>query len=152
MTAYRQEKNYSCGSSAIRNVIYSLNGIVPSEKYVRRICQTTIQGTTEKGIIRGLTKLGYLTEEFYTENETTFKNRLKKRLTEGYKAITVIENDNHWIAVTGYENKRVVFVDSDFRKAEQRYTLNEFALISKNIDKIDKKICYYCIFITGIIN
>lgn len=152
MTAFKQEKKYSCGASAIRNVIYSLNGIVPSEKYVRRICQTTIQGTNEKGIIRGLTKLGYLTEEFYTENETTFKNKLKKRLSEGYKAIAIIQGNSHWIAITGYENKRVVFVDSDFRRAEQKYTLNEFALISKNIDKINKRECFYCIFISNLIS
>lgn len=152
MTAFKQEKNYSCGASAIRNVIHSLDGIVPSEKYVRRVCQTTIQGTTEKGLIRGLIKLGYFTEEFYTENETTFKNRLKKKLTSGFKAIAVIQGSSHWIAVTGYANKRVTFIDSDFRKAEQNFTLNEFALISGNIDKINKRVAYYCIFICEIIS
>jgi ABC-type bacteriocin/lantibiotic exporter with double-glycine peptidase domain len=145
---YRQEKPYSCASSAIRNVIESLNGIVPSEKYVRRICQTTIQGTNEKGIIRGLTKLGYSAEIFETSNEVTFKNRLKKILTQGKKAIVIIQENSHWIAVTGYSNKRIVFADSDFKKVEQRFTLNEFTMICRNIDKINKKTCYFMIVIS----
>ena len=49
-------------------------------------------------------------------------------------------------------SKRVVFVDSDFKRAEQKYTLNEFALISKNIDKINKRECFYCIFISNLIS
>lgn len=150
MTAFKQETPFSCGASAVRNVIKSLDGIVPSEKYVRRVCQTTMQGTTEKGLIRGLIKLGYHTEEFYTENETTFKNRLKKKLTLGFKAIAIIQGSSHWIAVTEYSNKRITFIDSDFKKAEQRYTLNEFALISKNIDKINKRVAYYCIFVSSL--
>ena len=145
---YKQEKPYSCASSAIRNVIESLNGIVPSEKYVRRICQTTLHGTDEKGIIRGLIKLGYSAEIFETSNETTFKNRLKKILIQGKKAIAVIDTHEHWIAVTGYSNKRIIFVDSDFKKVEQRFTLNEFTMICRNIDKINKKTCYFMIVIS----
>jgi predicted double-glycine peptidase len=145
---YRQETKFSCGASAIRNVIESLNGIVPSEKYVRRICQTTIQGTNEKGIIRGLIKLGYSAEIFETSNEVTFKNRLKKILTQGKKAIVIIQENSHWIAVTGYSNKRIIFADSDFKKVEQRFTLNEFTMICRNIDKINKKTCYFMIVIS----
>ena len=144
---YKQEKPYSCGSSAVRNVIESLGGVVPSEKYVRRICQTTIRGTDEKGIIRGLVKLGYSAEIFETSNETTFKNKLIKILKDGKKAITIIDNEIHWIAVTGYENKKIIFCDSDFKKAEQYFTVKEFLLISKNIDKLNKKQFYYMIVI-----
>jgi len=150
MTAFIQEKNYSCGASAVRNVIESLNGIVPSEKYVRRICKTTIQGTSDKGLVKGLTKLLYHTEEFYTENENTFKNKLIKILKDGKKAITIIQGSSHWIAVKGYENKKIIFVDSDFKKAEQLFTVKEFLLISKNIDKINKKQFYYMIIVSDI--
>ena len=118
---------------------------------MRRICNTTIQGTSERGLIKGLTKLLYCTEEFYTENETTFKNKLIKILKDGKKAITIIQGNSHWIAVKGYENKKIIFVDSDFKKAEQHFTVKEFLLISKNIDKINKKLFYYMIIVSDII-
>lgn len=145
---FKQETPYSCGSSAIRNVIESFGGVVPSEKYVRRICGTKIQGTDERGLIKGLNKLGYDVREYYTLNETAFKNQLIKILTQGKKAITVIENDAHWIAVTGYSNKRITFIDSDFKKAEQHFTLKEFLLISKNIDKIKLQSFYYMLVVS----
>jgi len=147
---FKQETPYSCAASAVRNIIESFGGVVPSEKYVRRICGTKIQGTDEKGLVRGLTKLAYHSEEFYTENETTFKNKLIKILKDGRKAISIIQGSSHWVAITGYANKKIVFCDSDFKKAEQHFTVKEFLLISKNIDKLNKKQFYYMIIVSNI--
>lgn len=147
---YKQETRFSCGASAIRNCIEALNGIVPSEKYVRRIAGTTIQGTSEAGIMKALRKLDYYYEDFYTENPNTFKNKLLKVLKSGKVAITIIDSSSHWVAVTGYSNKKIIFVDSDFKKAEQHFTVKEFTMITRNIDKIKKKEYWYLIIMSNL--
>lgn len=148
MKAYYQEKKYSCGASAIRNCISALNGTVPSEKYVRRIAKTTINGTDEEGIIRAFDKLGYKCETFYTENKLKFKAKLLSSLKSDKVAVTIIDNSIHWISVIGYENRKIIFVDSDFKKIKQEMTVNEFIKICGNTDKFTKSYFYYLIIIS----
>lgn len=149
MKAYYQEKKYSCGASAIRNCISALNGIVPSEKYVRRIAKTTINGTDEEGIIRAMFKLGYTCEFFSSKNAVSYKNKLLKILKSGKVAIALFESQMHWVAVTGYNNKKITFIDSDFKKIKQEMTVSEFVRISGNTDKFTKTFYYYLIIISN---
>ena len=149
MKAYSQETRYSCGASAIRNCISALGGQVPSEKYVRRIAGTTINGTNETGIVKALSKLGYQCESYYTENTLNYKNKLSKVLQAGSVAITIIDNQIHWIAVVGYSNRKITFVDSDFKKIKQEISLKDFVKISGNTDKFNKSYFYYLIIISN---
>lgn len=148
MKYFSQEKNYSCGASAIRNCISALGGVIPSEKYIRRIAQTNIQGTTADGIIRAFLKLNYSVDTVYSENENTYKDKILKLLKSGKVLITITDNESHWIAVTGYENKKIIFIDSDFKKIKQEYTVNEFVKVTRNIVK-KEKINYWFSIIAG---
>ena len=79
----------------------------------------------------------------------TYKNKLSKVLQAGSVAITIIDNQIHWIAVVGYSNRKITFVDSDFKKIKQEISLKDFVKISGNTDKFNKSYFYYLIIISN---
>ena len=77
------------------------------------------------------------------------KNKISKLLQSGSVAITIIDNQIHWIAVVSYQNKKITFVDSDFKKIKQEISLNDFVKIYGNTDKFNKSYFYYLIIISN---
>lgn len=147
MKYFSQEKKYSCGASAIRNCISALGGQIPSEKYIRRIAQTSIYGTDTNGIARAFLKLNYKVDLFYTEFQNEFKYKILEVLNAGKVAITMTDNETHWIAVTGIKNNKIIFIDSDFKKIKQEFEIDDFVTITRNIVKQKKTNYWYLIII-----
>ena len=85
----------------------------------------------------------------YDENTLAYKNKLSKVLQAGSVTITMIDNQMHWIAVVGYSNRKITFVDSDFKKIKQEISLKDFVKISGNTDKFNKSYFYYLIIISN---
>lgn len=85
----------------------------------------------------------------YDENTLAYKNKLSKVLQAGSVTITMIDNQMHWIAVVGYSNRKINFVDSGFKKIKQEISLKDFVKISGNTDKFNKSYFYYLIIISN---
>lgn len=145
MKFLKQETGYSCGASALRNCILSLENIAKSEPYYRRLCKTNELGTNEKDIYKAALYLGYLVKSIQTKSEKTFRNKLKTNLINGGKSIVLIDGTQHWVAVVDYKDKYLTVIDSDFSKLKVFKTMSEFAKSAYNFDKHQNK--YYYIII-----
>jgi ABC-type bacteriocin/lantibiotic exporter with double-glycine peptidase domain len=135
---YIQERDYSCGASAVRNILSSLN-ISVTEKTLREKCNTTTDGTELEGIMNCLWRYGITSKKIYTINKYRFQNEIRKTS----QAIILTDSAWHWIALLGKENKRYIIVDSDFRlikrSIRQSVTLKTLTEMADNYDKFKQK-------------
>lgn len=145
MKFHKQQTTFTCGASAIRNGLSVLGHDRISEKYIRRIAKTTKKGTSSDGILNAFKTLGYECSELNTKSSNYFKRILLKTLKENGICIVLIDSINHWIAVVEYSRRKIVFIDSDFKKIKQRFNVRYFIPMCRNYDKFKKEEYYYLI-------
>lgn len=145
VTYHKQETTFSCGASAIKNGLIALGHNRISEKTIRKLANTTKKGTDGKGILNTFNLLGYECSELNTKSGKYFKRVLLKTLKEGGICIVLIDSINHWIAVIEYFRRKIVFIDSDFKKIKQRFNVRYFIPMCRNYDKFTKQEYYYLI-------
>lgn len=145
MKFHSQETNFTCGPSAIRNVLKVLGHKPISEKRIRNLANTTKEGTDERGILKAFKYLEYECSTLQTKNKDYFKRVLLKTLKNNGVCIVIIDAINHWIPVIEYSYRKIVFIDSDFRKIKQRLNVKYFLSMCRNYDKYSKQEYYYLI-------
>lgn len=145
MKIFKQETYYSCGASAVRNILNLYFKLRISEKRLRKLCNTDKNGTDKIGIMNTLANYGVETREFYNVNSEIFKENLINELKTGNNIICLVDNTTHWIVISGYYNKKFNIIDSDIPKGYKQLTTNAIIKLCNNFDKIAEKNYYYFI-------
>lgn len=105
-----QTNNYSCGTIAFANAV-KVFGIELSYADAKRLVGTTSRyGTDYKGIIRGVTELGFKAREYKQRNDDAAWRWLLRTSTK-YPIIILCDFNCHWATVTGRVKNKVIFVD-----------------------------------------
>ncbi len=143
-----QEKDYSCGATALRNCLIHFTGQDVSEKTIRKYCNTKQDGTDEDDLSDGAELFGFDVRQIKTKSINIFKRKIIKGLKNGKVFIISTEAHNHWIAVVEYSKRKVKIVDSDYQKYTdksivQYITMKELADTTFGYDKFDKEKYYY---------
>lgn len=136
-----QETNYSCGASSLRNILIHY-GIKLTEKYLRRLCNTSRDGTYEEDLVQAAEHFSFDTKTTTTVSEERFKKEISKGLRSGSVFLVLTEFESHWIAVVEMKNKRVKIIDSALDNPVLLWTLGQLATVSLNYEK-DKNRKYY---------
>lgn len=148
MKYHSQETLFSCGASALRNCFKYYNHIV-SEQRIKQLTHTNKEGTSSDGLINCIDYYNYEYQEIYKRSRRYFKQKLINHLKNKQTVVCLVDSLNHWVAVVGYKNRRIVFIDSEFKKKiKQEFRVNDFLNMCKNYDKYQKKEYYYSINIT----
>lgn len=105
-----QPDKYSCGVYAIINSLLSF-GDSRRRNQVEKLTSTTWWGTDEKGIKNALLELGYKVKEYKSRSkqnawEWTLNNSIN------YPLILIIDNNTHWVVVSGRIRNKVILIDS----------------------------------------
>ena len=145
MKYHPQETNFTCGASAIRNALKALGHKPVSERRIRKLANTTKDGTDEHGILKAFEYLGFDCSALNTRSKDYFKRVLLKTLKSGGVCIVLIDSINHWIPVIEYFRRKIVFIDSDFKTIKQRFNVRYFIPMCRNYDKYTKQEYYYLI-------
>lgn len=138
MKYHKQINDYTCGSTALVNVMKDF-GIELTEKYIRRLLGTDRSGTTEDDLLRVSEDFDFITKEVKSKSIAVFKRKLVKDLKEGNKLIMCVDNNSHWISVLEYKDRRIKLVDSRYKddlgkKIVQWLTVKQLTDRSHNFD------------------
>ena len=138
MKYHKQINDYTCGSTALVNVMKDF-GIELTEKYIRRLLGTNKEGTDGFSILMVAEDYNFETKEVKSKSIDVFKRKLIKDLKLGYKIILITDNNQHWISVLGYYNRKTKIVDSRYadelkKPIVQYVTAKQLADRSHNYD------------------
>lgn len=145
MKFHPQQTGFSCGPSAMKNCLISLRHRPISERKLRQLAKTNKDGTNSKPIVKAFEYLGYQCSELVTKSKHYFKRVLLRTLKDGGKCIVSIDATTHWIAVIGYERRKITFIDSDFKRIKQTFNVRYFIPMCRNYDKMKKQEYYQLI-------
>jgi ABC-type bacteriocin/lantibiotic exporter with double-glycine peptidase domain len=101
-----------CGPAALRNALYAMGRSV-SMAHIAKLAHTSREGTGERQIIRVIKALGYVAEEFSSDNDRHAKQWLVSHATLGVPLILCVDNWDHWVTVAGNFGRRVWLYDSE---------------------------------------
>ncbi len=109
-----QPNNYSCGIMVTFNVLNAL-GITASYDDIKHLSGCTARmGTTRKGVLRALKGLGADGTPYRTTNpENAWK--YVRRWASSSPLVLLVDNHQHYFAITGMMGDRVIVVDSGAR-------------------------------------
>jgi len=143
-----QETEYSCGSSAVRNILIHFKIADVTEATVRKACGTTKNnGTTEAGLLEGLEYYGLQTREWESISSQVFKSKVTKALKSGRAIILNSDALHHWIVALEYKNKKVRIIDSLFKDShksiDQWVTLKQLSEMCDCYDRERQKKYFY---------
>lgn len=115
-----QERDWSCGASALRNVIIHFKIANVQEKTVRKACSTTRKdGTSENGLLEGAWYYGLETNEWEVKSPQVFKNKVTKALKAGRAIILNSDGLQHWVVAVDYQKRKVRVIDSMYRESRR---------------------------------
>ena len=106
-----QEEDFDCGPASLVNIAAAFGRKVSLAR-AGKVAGTTESGTDEKGMLRGLSKLGFEGTEFQTSIQSEAMSWLKGQLLLGYPTILVVEKNDHWAIAAGLLGDRIVYIDS----------------------------------------
>lgn len=143
-----QETEWSCGASALRNILKHYKIVDVTERTVREACGTNKKnGTTEAGLIQGAEKYGLQTKEWESRSSEVFKRKVTKALKEGKALILNSDALHHWIVALEYHNRRIRIIDSMFRvnrkSIDQWVTLKQLAEMCDCYDRERERKYFY---------
>ena len=107
-----QTKSFTCGPAAAVNAL-RLYGIIVPELHVAKLAGTTSEGTDERGLMRGLRKLGC------RPSTTSLTSTVRKRVLAGTPVIIHLDEELHWVVVIGVLGTNLIAFDSDRSKGNQ---------------------------------
>ena len=89
-------------------------GLHPSLEECEKAIDTTADGTTEPGMLKGIKKLGLkVVKEIKETREDVGRLHLLDGLSRGEAAVLAFDGDTHWVAAIGTAGPRVLVADSD---------------------------------------
>lgn len=136
MSKYKpQEKEWSCGSSAVRNCLIHFKLANVTEKTVRNVCKTTkTNGTTDVGVVEGLEYYGLTVKVWESISPQVFQRRVTKALKDGRVLILNSDATLHWIVALEYSNRKVRVVDSSFKAIDGRKSVDQWITMRQLIE------------------
>jgi len=115
-----QATEFSCGASALRNVLIHFKIADVTEKTVRKACETTKEnGTTEAGLLQGAEYYGLKTREWESISPSVFAVKISKALRDGKVVILNSDALQHWIVALEYSNRKIRIIDSMFKESKK---------------------------------
>lgn len=106
-----QSRKSSCGPAALANALESI-GIERTEDELATLSKQSVDGTSSSNLRKAAEAVGVETFGICEQRIETAKWALEYHLRSGNPAILVVDNDEHWVAVTGMLGDRVIVVDS----------------------------------------
>lgn len=117
-----QERKYSCGPAALRAALYVMGRVV-RESTIRRLADTTTEGTDEYGLFKAIRHYGYTWKEYSDKSPTRAWNRIKRNLNKGMSSLLCIsstEELDHWVAAVGLNGGNVMIFDPENPASKSR--------------------------------
>ena len=106
-----QSRTFTCGPASICNALEVYRDY-RKEDDVAVLCGTTPQGTSVRGITRGIMALGYWPQPIKWRDSLKAIGLLDYLCTVGTPAILCVDSWSHWITLAGKMNGDFVLVDS----------------------------------------
>jgi hypothetical protein len=107
-----QADQASCGAAAMSNALSAM-GVSRTEAECAALCGTSTDGTSAKGLLRGLRLVEGLDPSAFREaRQDVAILRLYAALHQGRPVILCVDQDEHWVAAVGLLAGRVLVVDS----------------------------------------
>ena len=107
-----QPNRYSCGTLSVLNAIMSLGGESTYEDVYAAIGTTSRDGTSDDGILSGLSLLGYRGWEYKGKNPDCAWRYVSENCGKT-PVILLVDDWKHWIVATSKASRKVVVIDSD---------------------------------------
>ncbi len=104
-----QKKSYDCGLHAFSNAVKVWGIELDYEEAKELVGTTSRNGTSETGILQGITKVGLRFKEYSQCNPDTAWRWLLK--WSQVCPIIAYTNTDHWVTITGRVQNRVIIVD-----------------------------------------
>jgi len=147
-----QELSYSCGAATVLNCL-KLFDKHTEEPFLRKLCNTTKNGTDEKGIVSALHKFKLKTKECEFTNFKIAFSFILNSLSLGCPLILCFDKWAHWVLAAGKLNKKIIIIDSTNeiknKKENGIHIYSPKQLMQRWKYKKDKKNIYYAIQVIG---
>ena len=143
-----QKTQFTCGVASLRNCLASL-GRVTTEHYLRQFTKTSRKkGTSPKGILRALKKLGYEGKEIKNHTYEPFVRRLKRQVKQGNPIILLTDHEDHYVAIINYSERKFYILDPQRDQPLNKFlTAKEMGAWCNNFSKKKRKTYYYAIIV-----
>lgn len=117
MGAFHSQPNgYSCGQYAVYNSIIAMGGSADLSE-IKRLAGTSRQnGTTRQGVLKALVALGYKGTPYRTRN-ADYGWKYARKWAVANPLILLVDENEHWLVVSGLIGDRVIVVDSGADKS-----------------------------------
>lgn len=115
-----QDAKHSCGPTALSNALEAI-GRPLEVSACAELCGTTVDGTDEHDLAKGMTLLGF------SPRVVTSWPALIGWLVSGVPAIACVDSDEHWVAVIGNLRDRLIVVDSASGELVKTYASDEWS-------------------------
>ena len=121
-----QSRKFTCGPAAICNALEVYKDY-RTEDEVANLCKTTVEGTSPRGIVRGIVALGYWPQPIKWRDSLKAIGLLDSLIVAGTPAILCVDSWSHWIALVGKMDGMFITVDSADNHLIQFSTPEELA-------------------------
>lgn len=133
-----QKLQYSCAAASLSNVL-RIYGKKYSEKTIRKLANTTKQGTSEEDMVKAITTLGFSVSAVEKTSYKECWNWLIDHLSQGHGVILSVNSWIHYVACIGFlggSNPKVIVFDSDKQLKKVRAENGVFVLNQKQLKRI----------------
>ena len=120
-----QSRKSSCGPAALANALESI-GIERTEDELGTLSKQSVDGTSSINLRKAAESIGVETFHICEQRSEVAAWALEYHLKSGNPALLVVDNDEHWIAVTGMLGDRLIIVDSADNDLLVYYTMAKF--------------------------
>jgi len=137
-----QFNSYSCGVVSIINALSAFEFDVPPYDEIKRLAGTTYRGgTSRNGIIRAVTDLGFVATPYHSRIGDNVWKWIKRHAPNS-SIIALVDNQTHWVCISGVIGDKVILVDGSPNKGE-----NGVSIIGKKntIERMNHLGHYYSI-------
>lgn len=107
-----QFNRYACGVFSILNAISSLGGESTYDEVYAAIGTTSREGTSDTGILSGLSSLGYRGWQYSGKNPDAAWRYVRENCGTT-PVVLAVDNWKHWVVATGLSGRQVIVIDSD---------------------------------------
>lgn len=105
-----QAEDWSCGPASIINGCRVL-GVKASERSVRSLCGTTLNGTDDDQMIAGIRALGLTATPHHSSDAPAAWAFVRSNIMEGRPSLICIDQWRHWVSLIGIVGGLVILAD-----------------------------------------
>jgi len=96
-----QQKPYWCGPASLQNAFRCLGKKI-SQRAIAEACETSLEGTDEFALQRGITALGFRFQQYSGNWSASAHSWICSRINHNGPVLLCIDDWTHWVAVVSY--------------------------------------------------